>query len=73
VGNVDNPASTLKPVTPIAIGEDALVNPESLPQESIPCGTVRLPVVVRPVCVVVERMLQVATPVVAVVWRSFMI
>ena len=49
-----NPESTVSPVTPIEIGEDALVNPESLPQENLPTGFAVDPVVDNPVVLVPE-------------------
>ena len=60
----------MRPVTPIEIGEDALENPDSLPQEKCPRGSVALPVVDRPVVDVVDRMLHVATPVVEDEWKE---
>ena len=62
----------MRPVTPIEIGEDALENPESLPQEKYPRGSVAPPEVDRPVTEVVDRMLQVATPVVDDEWKELM-
>ena len=73
VGNVDRPESTVRPVTPIEMGEDALENPDSLPQEKCPRGSVAPPEVDRPDVEVVDRMLQVATPVVEEEWKELII
>jgi len=72
-GNVDNPESTVRPVTPIEMGEEDLENPESLPQENFPCGLVRLPEVDSPTTEVVDIILQVATPVVDEEWKELII
>ena len=62
VGKVDNPESTVRPVTPIEIGDDDLVNPEIFPHENSPCGSVALPDVSNPTVDVVERILEVRIP-----------
>ena len=53
-GNVDNPESIVRPVTPMEIGEVLLVNPDNLPHENVPTF---VPSVERPVTSVVDKIL----------------
>ena len=60
VEKVDNPTSTVFPLTPIEIGELDLENPDILPQEKFPTID---PEVVSPTSEVVDNMLQVIIPI----------
>ena len=59
VGNVLKPESTVRPDTPIATGDEALDNPDSLPQEYSP--QVEIPEVCIPVIFVSDLTLTVTT------------
>ncbi len=60
-GNVDNPVSTLNPVTATEIDPDDLVNPANLPQENLPAKSLEIATILF--VSVVERMLLVIIPV----------
>ena len=62
VAKVDNPTSTVFPVTPIEIGELDLLNPDILPQEYLPTGFDVFPVDANPTVDVVDNILQVTIP-----------
>ena len=62
IGKVDRPTSIFNPVTPIDIGELDLENPEIFPNDNVPQGFVREPVVAIPTTLVVDNILQVTIP-----------
>ena len=62
VGNVVNPTSTVKPVTPIDIGLDDLVKLLIFPRENLPTGISGVLIVV-PIPTLFESIVQVIIPV----------
>ena len=62
VGKVDNPESTVSPLTLNTIGEDDLVNPLIFPTEYLPTGAVMNPTALMPDVTVFESIQQVTKP-----------